>query len=80
MRISNGKSSGGVMQNGGKSPIDVGGLSRGYCGFHDTSYRLAQGDETCPRCDKWQAQDLAWGDQEDAHYHSGDDMGDSDEE
>lgn len=61
--------------------LDVGGSSmNGYCWLHDANYQIVQGDETCPRCDKWQAQDLTWRDAEDANYTSGDDMGDTDEE
>ena len=80
MHISERKSSDEGVRNGAKWTLDVGGPSRGYCWLHDTAYRVAQGDETCPRCDRWQAQDLAWRDAEDTNYTSGDDMGDFDEE
>lgn len=65
-----------VIRNRVNWTLDVGG----YCWSHDAHYHLAQGDEVCPRCEKWQAQDLARRDEEDVHYTSGDDMGDSDEE
>ncbi len=80
MQIKQEKSSQGVTRLGSNQTLSEGGPSFGYCWLHDANYRLVQGDETCPRCDKWQAQDLAWRDEEDAHYTSGDDTGDTDEE
>ncbi len=80
MQIKNEKSSANDVRNGANGTWDVGGPSHGYCGLHDMAYKLTQGDETCPHCDAWQVQDLAWRDAEDVHSTSGDDMGDSDEE
>ncbi len=80
MQIKNEMSRADAVRNGGNKTLSEGGIGFGFCWLHDTSYRLLQGDETCPRCDKCQAQDLAWRDEEDAHYTSGDNTGDSDEE
>ncbi len=75
MQIKQEKSSTDALRNRGNRTLDVGG----YCWLHDARYRVMQGDETCPRCDKWQAQDLGWRDEEDAHFSNGDDLGDFDE-
>lgn len=80
MHIKNEMSSETVLRLGVKETLSEGGPSFGYCWLHGADYRIVQGDEVCPRCEKWQAQDLAWRDEEDAHYTSGDDMGNSDEE
>lgn len=81
MHIANGMSSEIVLRNTPNAPYSRGvSFMTGYCWLHDANYKIVQGDETCPRCDKWQAQDLTWRDAEDAHYTSGDDTGDSDEE